>query len=110
MKYKEFITHACLYFSHWSNKGYSIFIGLGREVRIARLSVDMYGSVLLKSAPKGVIVNTDGTAEVVEPVVLPENIRYIQVIYKGEVCPDESDKSSEIRKGYIAALQYIPFY
>ena len=110
MKYRIFTTHDCLYFSHWSNKGYSIFIGLGREVRIAHLSVDMYESVLLKSAPKGVIVNTDGTAEMVEPVVFPEDIRPIRMNHKGEVCPDESDNSSETRKGYIATEQYIPFY
>lgn len=37
-----------LYFSRWSRKSYAIFISLGREVKISRLSVDMCGKSLLK--------------------------------------------------------------
>lgn len=70
MKGKEFINRSCLYFSSWSKKGYSIFIGLGREVHISRLALSMYKNVLLKSVPHGVIVNTDREAENVIRVLL----------------------------------------
>lgn len=63
MRYKSFIRNCCIFFSGWSKKGYSIFNGLGCEVRISRLAVHMYKNILLKSSSNGVIVNVDCTAE-----------------------------------------------
>jgi len=37
-----------LYFSRWSRKSYAVFISLGRDVKISRLSIDMCGKALLK--------------------------------------------------------------
>lgn len=88
MKYREVIHRQCLIFSCWSKKGYSIFAGLGREIRIARLALHMYDSVLLKSASNGVIVNTDCMTDVAFRVKLWNNILKITGSPKGEVCPD----------------------
>lgn len=79
-----------LYFSSWSKKGYSIFISLGREVRISRLSLHMYGSVLLKSSAKGLIINTAEISDYVElPLENGEEKRVIRTV-EGEICPDSS--------------------
>lgn len=88
MKGKEFINRNCLYFSSWSKKGYSIFIGLGREVHISRLALSMYKNVLLKSVPHGVIVNTDREAENVIRMILLNVLWKITEIFEGEVCPE----------------------
>lgn len=88
MKYREVIHRKCLIFSCWSKKGYSIFAGLGREIRIARLALHMYDSVLLKSASNGVIINTDRMPEEVFRMKLWNNILEMTGSHKGEVCPD----------------------
>lgn len=95
MKYSEVIHRQCLIFSCWSKKGYSIFAGLGREIRIARLALHMYDSVLLKSASNGVIINADHKTDDVVRVKLWDQILEMTGSHKGEVCPD----------GYQIAIQ-----
>ena len=88
MKYKILLKKCCLYFSCWSKKGYSIFVGLGREVHISRLALHMYKSVLLKSTGNGVIVNTDHAADwemmLLDPVYM---WKIMGISLKGEVYP-----------------------
>lgn len=63
MRGRGYLSHHYVYFSRWTRKGYAVFAGLGREVRIARLAISMYREVLLKSASCGVIVNTDKVSD-----------------------------------------------
>lgn len=80
-----------LFFSGWSKKGYAIFAGLGREVRIARLSVHMYKNILLKAIGNGIIINTDKSAGHDSINVAPVlTIRQVTIVAlaMGEVCPD----------------------
>ena len=65
MLYNELISNKYLYFSRWSNKGYSIFASLGREVKISCLALHMYENSFLKSSTKGLIVNTDKVVDIV---------------------------------------------
>lgn len=92
MRCKTLLNSYYLYFSGWSKKGYSIFAGLGHEVRISRLALHMYGNVLLKSMSNGIIVNTDSEAA--------SDMNLIKFIYvwemtggtiRGEVRPVEID-------------------
>lgn len=110
MKCKNLIQRCCLYFSRWNKKGYSIFISLGREVRISRLALHMYENVLLKSSGNGVIVNMDNTVVLdIEPV---ESFYTNQVIVsiRGEVCPNVKDIKRKIcNEGCMAIKRYIPF-
>lgn len=104
MKYTEVMRRYFLYFSSWKKKGYSIFAGLGREVRISRLSIHMYGNVLLKSASKGVIINMDKVEDIllICPAISKENLLSFIVKQRREVCLSEINAMYNIRKGYIA--------
>lgn len=100
----------CLYFSGWNKKGYSIFIGLGREVRISRLALHMYKNVLLKSSGNGVIVNTDKTAILnIEPIESFYTNQIISSIIRGEVCPDVTGKIKKIYNGICCNKAIYPF-
>lgn len=105
MKYTEIMRRHFLYFSSWKKKGYSIFAGLGREVRISRLSVPMYRNVLLKSASNGVIVNMDNVKEVLSvcPALSKENLLSFIVRQMGKVCLNAICRTKDTRKGYIAS-------
>lgn len=110
MKYELLIQNGCLYFSGWSKKGYSIFAGLGREVRISRLALHMYGNVLLKSSSNGVIINTDSIADFYMDLIKFIYVReIIGCTARGEVRPVEANIFKR-RKGYIAEMRYVPFY
>lgn len=87
MRGQVLTLHRCIYFSAWSQKGYAIFAGFGKEVRISPLSLYMFGMVLLKSALKGIIVNTDKVAEMVGLSLLKEEMEACMWRSKGEVCP-----------------------
>ncbi len=76
-----------LHFSCWSKKGYAVFAGLGREVKISRLALHMYKNVLLKAIRNGVIVNLDSVADLVPMVVLTVKECQINDRSKGEMCP-----------------------
>ncbi|NCE71474.1 hypothetical protein D1136_00930 [Odoribacter sp. Z80] len=89
MKEHSYLSHHYLYFSRWTRKGYSIFAGLGREVRIARLTVGMYRKVLLKSASHGVVINTDKISEAEMQIRQNDLFQKMAVNLKGEVCPDK---------------------
>lgn len=92
MKFRMASGRECLHFSCWSKKGYAVFAGLGREVKISRLALHMYGNVLLKAAENGVIVNTDREAEVVPVTASPEYLLESIVENKGEVrLPEKKD-------------------
>lgn len=103
MKYTEIMRRYFLYFSSWKKKGYSIFAGLGREVRISRLSIHMYGNVLLKSASKGVIINIDKVEDIVLicPAVSKGNLLDFIVKQRKEAGLSEIIAMYNIRKGYI---------
>lgn len=101
MKYNEVIGRIFLYFSAWSKKGYSIFVSLGREVKIARLSLHMYSSVLLKASAKGVIINTDHISKVVLPTLKKEIKEALIGRAEGEMYPNMNNLSVTF-KGYIA--------
>lgn len=78
-----------LYFSHWSKKGYSIFVSLGREVKITRLSIHMYATILLKSFGRGgVIVNTAHVSEFVFSQLKKEAEEGMLNRFMGEVYPE----------------------
>lgn len=102
MKYQELIHQRCLYFSRWSKKGYSIFAGLGHEVRISHLALHMYEKVLLKSASNGVIVSTDRTVEICPLVERKTDQVYHQAEKQGEMCPKYNCAKYYKDKGYIA--------
>lgn len=40
--------NSTIYFSRWSRKSYAIFSGLGKYIKISRLSVDICGKAVLK--------------------------------------------------------------
>ena len=88
MKHKLFSIHRCLYFSRWSKKGYSVFAGLGCEVRISRLATHMYENVLLKAVRNGVIVNDDQEAEVPSEALYLQQCLLFVSRWAGKVCPD----------------------
>lgn len=91
MQEKLRIGYNYIYFSRWSKKGYAVFASLGKEVKISRLALHMYGNVLLKSSANGVIVNIDREADYypkwresgAERKLFTENS-------KGELCPFEN--------------------
>ena len=89
MKEHSYLSHHYLYFSRWTRKGYSIFAGLGREVRIARLTVGMYRKVLLKSASHGVVINTVMISDGDMQIRQNDLFQKMAVNLKGEVCPDK---------------------
>lgn len=101
MKYHEMTDRIFLYFSHWSRKGYSVFVSLGHEVKIARLPLHMYAVVQLKSSAKEVIVSMDYVSEVIGAVME----KRLQVVFsgktEGEVYPDRNRMSVNYG-GYIA--------
>lgn len=101
MKYRTLLHRACLYFSQWSNKGYSIFIGLGREVRIARLALHMYGNVLLKSSTQGIIVNMDKVSDVAFSVCKWNEMLKLIVRFEEKVYPNDMNIINKMKKGYI---------
>ncbi len=103
------IPQNCLYFSCWSKKGYSIFAGLGREIRISRLATSMYENVLLKSALHGLIINTDSTSEVIPLLVQIVASRKFDGKNKGEVCANYSSINKIYQKGYMQKAIY-PFF
>lgn len=103
------IPQNCLYFSCWSKKGYSIFAGLGREIRISRLATSMYENVLLKSALHGLIINTDSTSEVIPLLVQIVASRKFDGKNKGEVCANYSSIKKYTKRD-ICRKQYIPFF
>lgn len=90
MRFGTITKQKYLYFSSWSKKGYSIFISLGREVRISRLSLHMYGSVLLKSSAKGLIVSTAEISDYVELPLETESGKRVIRNAEGEICPDNN--------------------
>lgn len=87
MNYNKINSRVFLYFSNWSRRGYSIFVSLGREIKIARLSLHMYLTVLLKSSAKGLIINTAHISKVVLQVLKKEFQEAFASRTKGEVCP-----------------------
>jgi len=87
MKFNGTVGRILLYFSCWSKKGYSVFVSLGREVKIARLSLHMYAPVLLKSSAKGLIVNTDRVSTVVLSLLKKEVKAVLSGRAEGEVYP-----------------------
>ncbi len=87
MTHRLAFTKHYLHFSCWSKKGYAVFAGLGREVKISRLALHMYKNVLLKAIGNGVIVNFDRVAEVVPMIVLAVKECWTNARSKGEVCP-----------------------
>lgn len=50
-------------FSQWSRKGYAVFAGLGKRIRISSLALHVCQCALLKSAEKGVIVSDEQCAD-----------------------------------------------
>lgn len=108
MKRKLFLNRHCLYFSHWSKKGYSIFAGLGCEVRISQLAIHMYENVLLKAASNGVIINEDQKAEITTKLMYLQQSLLLN-LWMGRVCPDGFNDVFQDKKGYIAEEGYIPF-
>lgn len=92
------LQRCCLYFFSWSQKGYSIFCSIGREVRISRLALSMYENILLKSSHNGVIVNTAHTVELCTALLEICGIERISGEIGGEVCPVASDRIIENRK------------
>lgn len=109
MKSTEIIHRTCLYFSCWSKKGYSIFAGLGHEVRISRLAIPMYDNVLLKSASHGVIINMDSANCLLPiPIVLTEQ-EDISGKREGEVCPGNC-RTNNILKGIYRLRAIYPFF
>ena len=60
----KLISNKCLFFSRWSNKGYSIFASLGREVKISCLPLHMYENSFWKSSAKGFIMNLDRVVDI----------------------------------------------
>lgn len=92
MKYTNILNQEYLYFSAWCKKGYSIFCSLGREVKIARLAIHMYQSVLLKCSLKGlIIVNTDHTIPLFLLLTELSGGEEVIKLAQGEVCPDRSN-------------------
>lgn len=87
MKRRILFKRCCLYFSAWSRKGYAVFAGLGKEVRISPLALHICGAALLKSALKGVIVNRDNESEMAVAVACKEVAAGCVQRKVGEVCP-----------------------
>ena len=88
MRHYEAHRRIALYFSRWSGKGYAIFSSLGRQIKIARLSLRMYTAVLLKSAGKGVIINADHVLQVFFTVLKREVLEAVcgktrRIVYPG---------------------------
>lgn len=92
-----FVDKYRIYFSRWSKKGYAVFAGLGKEIRIAVLAVHICACALLKSASKGLVVNTDKCAEdnlfacfrfQADVCAFLASVG----INRGEVCPDTNNK------------------
>lgn len=90
MLYNKLISNKCLYFSRWSNKGYSIFASLGREVKISCLALHMYENSFLKSSTKGIIVNMDKVADIVLAVIGIDAEEESLVRIEGRVYPNEN--------------------
>lgn len=108
MSSRKNIHQNCLHFSCWSKKGYSIFAGLGREVRISRLATSMYENVLLKSASHGVIINTDASSEAILLAVWTRECEEFDSRRRGEVCPDDSSINKPKRDILLAGV--YPFF
>lgn len=87
MTHQLAFTKRYLHFSCWSKKGYAVFAGLGREVKIARLALHMYKNVLLKASRNGVIINMDRVAEWIPMIVLAVKECQINARSKGDVYP-----------------------
>ncbi|MDE7374238.1 MAG: hypothetical protein K2M86_02765 [Odoribacter sp.] len=88
MRHYEAHRRISLYFSRWSRKGYAVFSSLGRQIKIARLALRMYATVLLKSAGKGVIINTDHVLQVFFTVLKREMLEAVcgktrRIVYPG---------------------------
>ncbi len=88
MKRNEVIDRIYLYFSSWSKKGYAIFASLGQEIRISRLALHMYVTVMLKSSIKGLLVNMDQVTKVIVSFMELKVNKWIRWRVEGEVCPD----------------------
>ncbi len=88
MKRNEVIDRIYLYFSSWSKKGYAIFASLGQEVRISRLALHMYVTVMLKSSIKGLLVNMDQVTKMIVSFMELKVNKWIRWRVEGEVCPD----------------------
>lgn len=56
-------------------------------MRISRLALSMYRSVLLKSAPNGVIVNADRISEKAIEMIQLSMLKSIVSGLRGEICP-----------------------
>ncbi len=87
MTHRLAFTKHYLHFSCWSKKGYAVFIGLGKEVKICRLALHMYKQVLLKAGKNGVIINMDSVAELIPMPVLTVKECQENACSKGEMCP-----------------------
>ena len=87
MKCRNLYYNVLLHFSHWSKKGYAVFAGLGREVKISRLAIHMYKNVLLKASRHGVIVNLDKTVILLLVELMKEEMWQKNTVSEGEVCP-----------------------
>ena len=85
-----------VYFSCWSRKGFAVFAALGKNICISVLALHMYGSVLLKAARRGIMVNRDTCAEAEENCPVWKEIRErCNLAFAGEVCPDENKNDRE---------------
>lgn len=110
MRFGTITKQKYLYFSSWSKKGYSIFISLGREVRISRLSLHMYGSVLLKSSAKGLIVSTAEISDYVELPLETESGKRVIRNAEGEICPDNNKIQDLSERIYCLQAVYPLYY
>lgn len=91
---KTYIDTKPLHFSRWKRKRYALFAALGKQVRIAALSVSMCSDLVINILHTGLLVN-DGWWK--KDTTGSGSFACLYVHYlisvKGIVCPEE-----EVRK------------
>lgn len=104
MRCRNKISGSYLVFSKWTRKRYAAFASLGKLIKIARLSVDTFKSLLSENKPIQLLLDTENNKDEVFNEALDDNIASLEEMKHQLFLVLQHSK---LNKAYFPVIKFI---